>query len=32
MAFRLIDAFKQFPDIRPAMLIQGNPDCFRFMA
>ena len=32
MAFRLIDAVNQFPDIRPAMLIQGNPDRFRLMA
>ena len=32
MAFRLIDAVNQFPDIRPAMLIKGNPDRFRLMA
>jgi hypothetical protein len=32
IAFRLIDAVNQFPDIRPAMLIKGNPDRFRLMA
>ena len=32
MAFRLIDAVDQFPDIRPAMLIKGNSDRFRLMA
>ena len=32
MAFRLIDAVNQLPDICPAMLIKGNSDRFRLMA